>query len=394
MNLPTSLAATAPGVLVTSPSTRWREHVIRKIPSSRYAVQEAAGGAEALSKLESGSWQLLLLDRRLPDLDAEELRHIIRARFPGTEVLLLDSEDQAFPGPTEGDRFASWFSPGAQGTSESGSRAQEPCGKERSEPLPGLVGDTPVMHALYSLVRRVAPRTTTVMLTGATGTGKELVARAIHQLSPRAARNFVAVNCAAIPEALLESELFGHVRGAFTGAVQSHNGRIHAAHGGTLFLDEVAELPLALQAKLLRFLELKEVQRLGSPDVFRVDVRIVAATNAELSQRVAERRFRDDLYYRLAAFPIRIPSLAERVPDIAPLARHFLAAQAAIEARPCPRLSPEALRLLEAHRWAGNVRELQHVLERATILCDEAGVIRPQDLCFLPVLPAGNQEGH
>ena len=166
--------------------------------------------------------------------------------------------------------------------------------------LAGLVGSSPAMQRVFHLVRRVAPRDTAVLLTGETGTGKEVIARAIHDLSSRASRPLVTVNCAAIPEALLESELFGHTRGAFTGAVQSRLGRIHAAQGGTLFLDEVGDMPPGLQAKLLRFLENGEVQRLGSSDVFRVDVRVIAATNANLSDRIAEKQFREDLFYRLA----------------------------------------------------------------------------------------------
>jgi transcriptional regulator with GAF, ATPase, and Fis domain len=255
-----------------------------------------------------------------------------------------------------------------------------------------MVGSAEAMQRLYRLVRLVAPRTTTVLVTGPTGTGKELVARAIHELSPRAARPFVVVNCAAIPEALLETELFGHVRGAFTGAVQSSGGRVLAAQGGTLFLDEVGELPLSLQAKLLRFLDQKEIQRLGSTETVRVDVRVVAATNAHLAARVAEGSFRSDLYYRLTAFPLELPPLAERCTDILPLAEHFLKSIAAAAHCRLPILSRDAARVLQAHAWPGNVRELQQVLERAAILVEGGSTILPEHLHLLDVRP-GKTEG-
>lgn len=227
------------------------------------------------------------------------------------------------------------------------------------------------------MARLVAPRTTPVLITGPTGTGKEVVATAIHRLSPRALKPFVVINCAAIPEALLESELFGYVRGAFTGALQSRLGRIHSAHGGTLFLDEIGELPLGLQSKLLRFLDQGEVQRLGSSDLFRVDVRVVAATNADLSGLAARKLFREDLFYRLSVFPIEMPPLSQRREDIEPLAQHFLRKQQSEGGNQT--VTPESIRRLEAHSWPGNVRELQHVIERASILA-EGGSILPEHL--------------
>ena len=227
-----------------------------------------------MGKLENSECQLLLLDRRLPDLDAEELLEIIHKRFPGIDVLLLD--EAGHPALPSQWRSASalhlfetidrWRAP-----SVTLSKASKP--PAVVEPLPGMVGQASCMAVVYRMARLVAPRSTPVLVTGASGTGKEVVAAAIHQLSSRADKPFVVINCAAIPEALLESELFGYVRGAFTGAVQSRLGRIHSAHGGTLFLDEIGDLPLGIQSKLLRFLDQGEVQRLGSSDVFRVDVR-------------------------------------------------------------------------------------------------------------------------
>jgi transcriptional regulator with GAF, ATPase, and Fis domain len=233
------------------------------------------------------------------------------------------------------------------------------------------------MQQLASLVRAVAPHSTSVLITGETGAGKELVAEAVHKLSPRADKPFVTVNCAAIPEALVEAELFGHTRGAFTGAVQPRLGKIHAAHGGSIFFDEVGELPLASQAKLLRFLECGEVQRLGTSDVFRLDARVIAATNVDLEKRVQRRLFREDLFYRLAVFPIELPPLRERPEDIRLLAHHFLERLTGDTGR---RLSPETEEKLASHPWPGNVRELRNVIERAFILAGSRPVIAPEQI--------------
>jgi transcriptional regulator with GAF, ATPase, and Fis domain len=238
-----------------------------------------------------------------------------------------------------------------------------------------MIGSSLAMEQVYRLVHMVANRDTAVLVCGETGTGKELVAVAIHQLSRRAKNPFVVVNCAAIPEALLESELFGYARGAFTGAVQSRLGRVHVAQGGTLFLDEVGELPLSMQAKLLRFLQNGEVQRLGSSDLYRVDVRVVCATNVRLLELARAKHFRLDLYYRLAIFPIEIPPLRERPEDVSALAEHFLATLSAEAGVPAKCLSTVALNYLEKAGWAGNVRELQHAIERAFILAGNDGKI-------------------
>ncbi len=224
------------------------------------------------------------------------------------------------------------------------------------------------MQHIYQLARLVAGRDTTALITGEIGTGKELVARGIHEISQRATNPFVVVNCAAIPEALLEAELFGHARGAFTGAVQSRVGRIHNAHGGTLFLDEIGDLPFTMQAKLLRFLQDGEVQRLGSSDVFRVDVRVVCATNVNLLNHVKQKLFRQDLYYRVAVFPVELPPLRERTDDIGPLAEKFLADLCQGAGVSAKRLSASSIAFLRQSQWPGNVRELQHSVERAFIL--------------------------
>jgi DNA-binding NtrC family response regulator len=369
------------GALIASPDSALREKVVHRLNGRCRPVQQALGGADALAKLEKGDWQVLFLDRRLPDLDAEELIATIRRRFPGIQVVMLDSDGTGLA--DEGAYENKDLAPpeGARATLR---LIQEPRGSVESaaKPLTEMIGSSEAMQRVYRMVRLVASRMTTVLIAGPTGTGKELVARALHRLSPRAAKPLVVVNCAAIPEALLESELFGYTRGAFTGAVQSQLGRIPAAHGGTLFLDEVSEIPLGMQAKLLRFLEQKEIQRLGTSEVTRVDVRILAASNVNLASRAARGDFRQDLFYRLSAFPIELPTLAERRGDIVPLAEHFLACMSAAMDTPSPRLSAEAMRMLEDHPWRGNVRELQHVMERASILVENGDTIAAEHLYF------------
>ncbi|MGB7586977.1 MAG: sigma-54 dependent transcriptional regulator [Terriglobales bacterium] len=381
------LPSASRGVLVASPSLQLREQVRRNLRDGAGPVQEVSGGADALVRLESGQWQLLFLDRRLPDLDAEELMQIVRVRFPGIEVVLIDSKgDSALPWPvSSGMGSAPWLRRQRPAASQQeADRISEATEKSSVEtpPLPGMIGSSESMQRLYRLTRLVATHNTTVLVLGATGTGKELVARAIHQLSARAGGPWTVVNCAALPESLIESELFGYARGAFTGAVQAYAGRICSAQGGTLFLDEMGELPLNLQAKLLRFLEQKEVQRLGTAETLRVDVRVVAATNADLEQKVETGKFRSDLYYRLSAFPLELPPLAERREDIVPLAEHFLRGLGLASQRADLRLSAEAGRMLEAQAWSGNVRELQQVMERAAILAEDNAQILPAHLDF------------
>ncbi len=232
----------------------------------------------------------------------------------------------------------------------------------------GIVGESPALRAVLRKVQQVAPVETTVLLTGETGTGKELIARALHQGSPRRERPLIKVNCGAIPQGVVESELFGHERGAFTGALQRRIGRFELADHGTLFMDEVGELPLETQVKLLRVLQEHEFERVGSTRTQPVDVRLVAATNRDLAQEVAGGRFRADLYYRLNVFPIRVPPLRERPSDLALLVRHFLAQFQRKLAKPLKGVTPESLARLERYSWPGNIRELQNVLERACVL--------------------------
>jgi transcriptional regulator with GAF, ATPase, and Fis domain len=249
-----------------------------------------------------------------------------------------------------------------------------------SERLPELIGNAPCMLEVSRRIRLVAPRSTPVLIEGPTGSGKELVAEALHRLSPRVRKPFVAINCAAIPEALLEAELFGHTRGAFTGAVQGRVGRIESADGGTLFLDEIGEMPLALQAKLLRFVECGELQRVGDNVTVKVDVRIIAATHRPLAAHTQSGSFRSDLYYRLAVFLIRTPALSEHANDLPLLVDHFMKRMGRDE--PVKRVHPGALAKLAAHNWPGNVRELEHVLERAAILAGDASVLTAREIDF------------
>jgi DNA-binding NtrC family response regulator len=366
-------------VVVVSSNPLLRQELARRLGTTRWVVCEAESGADALLKLETEMAEVLLLDPILPDLDPAEFQSLLAARFPLLQVVTVN--------PHTGQPLLRSSSPSAmaleaaeelehsgalQGFQVKTTHGDAP---DSGSGLPGMIGDSDVMQRVYSLTRLVARRNTTVVILGESGTGKDLVAQAIHLVSPRRSNPLVIINCAAIPEALLEAELFGYVKGAFTGAVQSRMGRIHAAQGGTLFLDEIGEMPLALQSKLLRFLEQGEVQRLGSNDNFRVDVRVIAASNVDLQKRVAEGGFREDLYYRLAVFSIKLPLLSERMPDLPLLAGSF--AQ-----RFCPgvALSQAALSILRQHSWPGNVRELRNVMERASILVEEGQEIRPEHI--------------
>ncbi len=345
---------------------------------------EAATGAEALERLQRHGARIVLLDRHFPDLNSDELIGVVERQFPGTEVVLVDGtngrldipadmrNDAAFRGLS--DVLVQHAGDGAAAMLRAKGNAMQVAELDGNS-LPGMVAASECMRSVARLVRSVAAHDTAVLVTGETGVGKELVAEAIHRLSPRAERPFVTVNCAAIPEALIEAELFGHTRGAFTGAVQSRLGKIHAAQAGTVFFDEIGELPLASQAKLLRFLECGEVQRLGTSDVFRLDVRVVAATNVDLERKVKLGLFRDDLYYRLSVFPIEVPPLRERAEDIPLVAEHFLRRLTGGDE---VRLTTAAETKLMQHTWPGNVRELRNVVERAFVLCGGREVIGPE----------------
>lgn len=366
-------------ILIASADHQFRDRAVSRLRNSCWHVDIANGGADALGKMEISPARLLLLDGKLPDLQPADVIDMVEARFPGVDVVLVNSTTGALEIPSELlGTFADQVLQMLQSVENVALAPVAPTPVAKTELLPGVVGCSEAMKRLVRMVTLVACRDTTVLITGETGTGKELIASAIHKLSGRNAKPFVTVNCAAIPEALLEAELFGHTKGAFTGAVQSRIGKIHAAQGGTLFLDEIGEMLPAMQAKLLRFLENSEVQRLGSSDVFRVDVRVVAATNCRLLQKVQRGEFREDLYYRLAVFPVEMPPLRDRGRDLNVLAEHFARNFGGDQVR----LSTDAEGLLQAHCWPGNVRELKHVIERATILAEGENVLRSEHICI------------
>ncbi len=366
-------------ILIVSPDPRLRAQLREKIGPPRWTLSEAASGAEALDGLGGSRTELLLLDPMLPDIVANEFSALVLERYPAIEILTLNAQTghlllaNASPTPLAA-QLTELFYKGAIREIHAAAPAQRVEGAPRGG-LRGMVGGSALMQRVYRLTEMVARSETTVLITGENGTGKDLVAQAIHMISPRSKHPFAVVNCAAIPEALLEAELFGYAKGAFTGAMQSRIGRIHAAHGGTLFLDEIGDMPLSLQSKILRFLEQGEVQRLGGNDNLKVDVRVVAATNADLKSLVGQKLFREDLYYRLAVFPIQLPPLRERDGDIRVLVASF--AQ-----KYCPgvRISPEVFDMLEAHAWPGNVRELRNTMERASILLDGARVMAAEHM--------------
>jgi DNA-binding NtrC family response regulator len=385
-----SRAGTGRTVVVASADAALRQRLTSSLSGMRWQVRAAAGGAEAMAHLEEQVPEVLLLDHWLPDLEVGEFSRQIQSLYPGME--LLDVQGEALSGSRAGSRRGELlYALRTAGTSarESGDVAEVAAVETTRAPkqrsagpaapvIEGMVGESAPLREMMRLVALVAPRSTTVLIEGETGTGKELVAQAVHRWSNRSSKPFAVLNCAAIPESLLEAELFGHTRGAFTGAVQSRTGRIEAADGGTLFLDEIGEMPLALQAKMLRFLECGELQRVGENDAVRVDVRVVAATHQDLERRVQEGTFRLDLYHRLAVFVIEVPPLRQRREDIPLLAEHFLAELG--RSAPRKRMSAEFLAGLMEFDWPGNVRELAHVLERAVILSDDAMTLRLEHL--------------
>ncbi len=424
--------------LITSADRSFRQRLAEILTGLRWQVREADGGAQAWAEAEAAAPEAIIVDSWLPDLDLAEFIKDFRDSFPLVDLVTSGnlSAEESPRGPhrqellyalrrSQDTDTAAWntasalngFNPApggmgsdswpiaapartflaasapknglpAPGVTQRSSITAAPIRSEtpnRDEAqaggrLPELIGGAACMLEISRRVRLVAPRSTPVLIEGPTGSGKELVAEALHRLSTRSRRPFVAINCAAIPEALLEAELFGHTRGAFTGAVQGRIGRIESADGGTLFLDEIGEMPLALQSKLLRFVECGELQRVGDNETVKVDVRILAATHRPLAQQTQTGAFRSDLYYRLAVFLIRTPSLAEHAQDLPLLVDHFM--QRLGRDAPVKRVDRGAMDLLAAHDWPGNVRELEHVLERGAILAGDESVLTATEIDF------------
>ncbi|ATE59428.1 sigma-54-dependent transcriptional regulator [Thauera sinica] len=352
-------------ILVVEDDAALRDAVCFTLEMAHHQVTGVDGGLPALAELERRAFNLVVTDLRMQPMDGLQLLHEIRARLPQLPVLLMTAYgdvDKAVAAMRGGacDFLMKPFEPDV--LLESVRRyAAVQAGPDDT------IAEDPHTRNLLALAARVAGTDATVLLSGESGTGKEVFARYIHAHSPRAAGPFVAINCAAIPDSLLEATLFGHEKGAFTGAQAAQPGKFEQAQNGTLLLDEISEMPLGLQAKLLRVLQEREVERVGGKKPVPLDIRVLATSNRDMAKEVAAGRFREDLYYRLNVFPLAIPALRERPGDVIPLARHFLARHAALLKRQV-RLSPETEALLARHAWPGNVRELENTVHRLLIL--------------------------
>jgi two-component system response regulator FlrC len=373
-------------ILVADDEEGLREYIAEALESDGHTVTPAADGAVAAERLARESFDLLLTDLRMPRMDGMTLLRRARAEQPDMEVVVLTAHG-AVGSAVEAMKLGAFDylekpigSPGelrllvSRALEHRALVASKDRAAREAPRLPPLTYGDPAMAPVVEALRKVARTNATVLLTGASGTGKEVAARTLHAWSDRAAGPFVAINCAAITETLLESELFGHEKGAFTGATTAHRGRIELADGGTFFLDEIAEMKTELQAKLLRVLEERRFERVGGSRTIEADVRWVAATNRDLDGLRASGDFRDDLYHRLAVFPIRIPSLSERRGDIIPLAETLLARVGAQMGRPHLTLTDDARRLIASAPWPGEVRGLANALERAAILVEDGPI--------------------
>lgn len=384
---------TTPTLLIVDDEKNTREG-LRDGLSDKFDVYLAEDAASAWQLLERESVDVLLTDLRMAGDDGIQL--ISRAKgLPKPPVCILmtafGTEDIAVEAMKKG--ADDYISKGRLRIDELEMRIQRALKRthlesenrqlhqrlDRKFGVQSLIGDAPAMRTVFDMIQAVAPTRSTVLITGESGTGKELVAKAIHQNSPRARGPMVTVNCAAIPSALLEAELFGHEKGAFTGAHERRLGRIEQAQGGTLFLDEIGEIDATTQVKLLRFLGEKTFERLGSNKTFSSDVRLISATNKDLPSLVKLGRFREDLFYRLAVFPIPLPPLRERLQDLPALASAFIREFAEENGKPVPTLTTGALEVMLQYRWPGNIRELRAAIERSVVLCRQSQIL-PDDL--------------
>jgi DNA-binding NtrC family response regulator len=395
---------TSPRVLIVEDEDKLRRVLELHLQSEGYEVTAVGTAEEALRRTEGVS--LVVTDLRLPGIDGLALMEALRQNTDALVVVMtaFSSVETAveamkrgavdfLPKPFSLDHLSAVVLKALELRSlrEENLQLKVELGKRLS--FDNIVGQGPKMQEILGSVAKVAPARTTVLLCGESGVGKDLIARAIHHHSPRASKPFVKINCTAIPESLMESELFGYEKGAFTGAAAARPGKFEQAEGGTVFLDEIGDVPLAIQVKLLRVLQERELERLGSNKTIKIDVRVIAATNVDLRRAIEEREFREDLYYRLNVFPLTIPALRERREDIPALAAHFLKRLAAQNDRAVPELSAGARDALMNYHWPGNVRELENVLERSLLLSNgpalEAGDIR-FDVAPRAVPQAGN----
>lgn len=366
-------------VLIVEDDPALREALCDTLELAGYPVRVAGVGGDALEILRQEAVGMVVSDVQMRPMDGHTLLRQIKATHPEIPVLLMTaygSIEQAVAAMHDGavDYLVKPFEAEVLVSKVAGHIVPA-----NDAPLDGPVVEDLRSREVLELARRVAHSEATVLLNGESGTGKEVFARYIHQCSPRAEGPFIAINCAAIPENMLEAVLFGYEKGAFTGAYQSAPGKFEQAQGGTLLLDEISEMSLALQAKLLRVLQERELERLGGRRLIELDVRVLATTNRKLREEVSAGRFREDLYYRLNVFPLTLPPLRERQRDILPLARYLL--QKSLTSKPLPEFSNEAKQRLLRHSWPGNIRELDNLMQRALIL-HENRLIREQDLCF------------
>jgi two-component system response regulator HydG len=360
-------------LLVVDDDHAFRVSTAALLRADGYEVDVAADANAAAQSLKAHAYDLVLLDLRMPGIDGIQFVETLRIWGETVPVLMISGF-----GTVEGavralhvgtdDFLTKPVEPDVLSARVAELLERRPVAQRDDGAIPGMIGRTAAIRSVFAAVRRVAPQDTTVLVTGETGTGKELVARALHKLSPRSGAPFIAVNCAALGEGVLESELFGHVKGAFTGAVRDREGVFESAHGGTIFLDEVGEMSSNVQQRLLRVLQEREVTRVGSSRPVKVDVRVIAATNRDLMKSVAAGQFRQDLYYRLAVFPIEVPPLRDRQADIPLLVAHAIERlrERVSDAHELA-CSPFAIRLMRMYEWPGNVRELMSVLERAAV---------------------------
>ena len=373
-------------ILVIDDDPGFRELLAAILSDEGYEVESGGSIGDALRLGAARQYNLVISDLRLPDGSGIEVLRWFSEQAPNVPVIMITAFG-TFESAVEAVKLGAedYLGKPLNSPDELRITVRRALDQRRTKlehalmreeqakrfDCRGMIAGDPKMTALLELARKVAPTNATVLLTGESGTGKEVIARCIHSNSARSQRVFVPVNCAALSPTLIESELFGHEKGAFTGAVGQHLGRFERAHGGTLFLDEIGELDANLQAKLLRVLQEKTFERVGGTRQISVDVRVIAATNRNLKSVATEGRFREDLYYRLNRFPMEIPPLRDRASDIEPLAGYFLRRAAVELGKAPPALAREAVRILQSYRWPGNVRELENAMERMAILCEE-----------------------